>query len=42
VLTFIPGQVPTISPATGLIGIPEQTQNGISFRCLLNSRIKIG
>lgn len=47
-LTFVPqtgyrtGEVPVISPATGLIGVPEQTQNGLSLRVLLNPAIRIG
>jgi hypothetical protein len=31
-----------ITPATGLIGTPEQTQNGLKLRVLLNPAIKIG
>lgn len=30
-----------LSPDTGLLGVPEQTIDGISARCLLNSQIKI-
>lgn len=48
-LSFIPltsyvpsANVPVISPQTGLIGVPEQTQNGIEMRVLLNPSIKIG
>ena len=40
--SYIPGEVPVISPATGLIGVPEQTQNGIEMRVLLNPALKIG
>jgi len=40
--SYIPGESPLISPATGLVGVPEQTQNGISMRVLLNPAIKIG
>jgi hypothetical protein len=41
--SYIPsGNVPLISPATGLIGIPEQMQNGLNFRTLLNPAIKVG
>lgn len=36
------GKVPVISPQSGLIGMPEQTQNGIAIRTLLNPRLKIG
>lgn len=39
---YIPGEVPIISADTGLIGIPEQTQNGIRMRVLLNPSLKIG
>lgn len=48
VLTFIPltgylpGEVPVISPSTGLLGVPEQTQNGIEFTSLMNPKIKVG
>lgn len=40
--SFIPGPVPEISAATGMIGVPETTQNGLSVRVLLNPLIKIG
>jgi hypothetical protein len=41
--SYIPsGNVPVISPSTGLIGVPEQTQNGLAVRVLLNPNIKIG
>ena len=38
----IPGAEILISPDTGLVGIPEQTQQGVSFQTLLNPSIKIG
>lgn len=38
----VPGAQITISPDTGLIGTPEQTQGGISLTMLLNPSIKIG
>lgn len=47
-LTFIPktGYIPAppvlITPSTGLIGVPEVTQNGLGVRTLLNPAIKIG
>jgi len=31
-----------ITPSTGLIGVPEQTQNGLMVRVLINPAIKIG
>jgi len=39
---YMPGDVPVISSATGMIGLPEQTQNGINVRVLLNPNIKVG
>lgn len=39
---YIPGEPVLLSPATGLVGVPEQTQNGIQMRVLLNPSIKIG
>jgi hypothetical protein len=40
--SYIAGDIATISPDTGLIGIPEQTQNGLSMKVLLNPSLKIG
>lgn len=40
--SYIPGGTVIITPQTGLIGIPEQTQNGLSVRVLMNPNIKIG
>lgn len=37
-----PGEIPLISPATGLIGVPEQIQSGLQLRILLNPSIRIG
>lgn len=39
---FLPGEPVKINGATGLIGIPEATDNGIALRCLLNPLITIG
>lgn len=36
------GTVPIISVSTGLIGVPEQTQQGINIKTLLNPNYKIG
>lgn len=30
-----------LSPASGLVGVPAQSEYGVSFKCLLNPRIKI-
>lgn len=35
---YLPGEVPVISPSTGLLGVPEETQNGIEFQTLLNQK----
>jgi hypothetical protein len=41
--SYIPGQIiPVITPSTGLIGVPEQTQQGLNIRVLLNPNIKVG
>ncbi len=38
----IPNTAVVLTSATGLIGRPEQTQDGIKIRCLINPQIKIG
>jgi hypothetical protein len=35
-------QIVEINIATGMIGMPEQTDGGIRVKCLLNSRLRIG
>lgn len=40
--SYVPGQVPVISPSNGLIGVPEQTQQGLNIRVLLNPNMKVG
>lgn len=39
---YLPGEAVLLNSATGLIGMPEQTQDGIKVRCLLNPKIVIG
>ncbi len=39
---YLEGEAVKINIATGLIGMPEQTDGGIKIKCLLNSRIRIG
>jgi len=39
---YIPGEVPVLTAQTGVIGLPEQTQNGIKLKTLLNPNLKIG
>lgn len=38
----LPGEAIDLNSASGLIGFPEQTQDGIQVKCLLNPQIKIG
>ena len=37
----LPGTAVVLSPASGLIGTPEQTDNGIIIQCLLNPMIRV-
>jgi hypothetical protein len=39
---YISGQAVQINSSTGMIGTPEQTDNGIIVRCFLNPSIQIG
>ncbi len=39
---YTKGEAVVISSSTGMIGIPEQTDQGISVRCLLNPKLVIG
>jgi hypothetical protein len=39
---YLPGEAVAINSATGMIGTPESTDNGITVRCYLNPLIKIG
>jgi len=36
------GEIVILNSATGMIGVPEATENGIEIECLLNPRIKVG
>jgi len=41
-MTDLPeGEITELSPQSGLIGTPVQTDQGVTFKCLLNPRIKI-
>ncbi len=37
--SLAPQDAPVLSPKTGLVGTPQQTQDGIRFRCLLNPNL---
>lgn len=39
--SYMPGAVPEITSATGMVGLPEQTANGIKVKMLLNPSVKI-
>ena len=39
---YKPGEAVVLTSQTGLIGRPEQTNDGIRARCLLNPRIDVG
>lgn len=39
---YLPGEAVVLSSLTGVIGIPEQTDEGIKVRCLLNPKIIVG
>jgi hypothetical protein len=39
---YQPGEAVVLTAATGLVGIPERTQQGIKARCLINPRIRVG
>jgi len=38
---YLPGEAVVLNANTGMIGMPEQTQDGIKVRCLLNPKIKV-
>jgi len=39
---YVPGEIPVITSATGMVGMPEATQGGIRVKTLLNPYIKVG
>jgi hypothetical protein len=39
---YLPGEAVVLTARTGLIGRPEQTQQGVYARCLINPRINVG
>lgn len=38
---YLPSEAVVLSSKTGMIGMPEQTQDGIRTKCLLNPRLKV-
>ena len=39
---YLPGEAVRLTAATGLIGVPRQTQSGVEFDCLLNPLLQVG
>jgi hypothetical protein len=39
---YLPGEAVKINRYTGLIGLPEQTDEGIKLSCLLNPKLRVG
>jgi hypothetical protein len=39
---YLPGEAVKLNTQTGLVGMPEQTEQGVKVRCLLNPKIKVG
>lgn len=39
---YLPGEAVVLSSLTGMVGIPEQTEQGVKVRCLLNPKLRIG
>ena len=42
VKSYLPGERVLINSKTGMIGTPQQTNEGVNVKCLLNPNIKIG
>jgi hypothetical protein len=38
---YLPGDAVVITSKTGLVGAPEQTEDGVKVRCLLNPKIRV-
>ncbi len=38
----LPGEAVVLTAATGMIGLPQQTEDGIAVRCLLNPQLRKG
>lgn len=39
---YLPGEAVVINSLSGMVGIPEQTEEGVKVRCLLNPKIRVG
>lgn len=39
---YLPSEAVVLTSATGVVGVPELTQNGLEVTCLLNPKIRVG
>jgi hypothetical protein len=39
---YLPGEEVVLTSETGMIGVPETTNDGVEVRCLINPRIRVG
>lgn len=39
---YLPGEAIEVNAATGMVGMPEQTDQGIRVRTLINPRLRVG
>lgn len=39
---YVPGEAVVLNAQSGMIGLPEQTEGGVTVRCLLNPKIRVG
>lgn len=40
--SFLPGEVTVLTSKTGIVGTPQQTNEGVNLKCLLNPTLKVG
>lgn len=40
--SYLPGEAVVLTSKTGMIGTPQQTNEGINLQCLLNPKLKVG
>ncbi len=40
--TYLPGEQVVLTSKTGMIGTPQQTNDGVNVKCLLNPKIQVG
>lgn len=39
---YLPGEAVVLNSSSGLLGVPEATNNGVECKCLINPKIKVG